>query len=182
MPAPVSAPARAGDLSAAAVSTLEWDAVCWAFRGITVHSPWGACIACGAKTVENRSWGDKWRGPILIHQGATHDERALRRPHVAAAFASAPAHSRQLRHVVATAVVSDCHEAEAAGCCGVFAERGGFHFVLTDIVPLPVPVSHRGRQRLWVPTPALLRDLVDANPAFSRHVTTLASAHSVRDP
>lgn len=36
-------------------------------RALTIRQPWASLIACGAKTVETRSWSTAWRGTLLIH-------------------------------------------------------------------------------------------------------------------
>jgi len=38
-------------------------------KAITIQQPWAELIACGVKTVENRSWPTKHRGRIAIHAG-----------------------------------------------------------------------------------------------------------------
>lgn len=39
-------------------------------KALTLHQPWASLVACGAKTVETRSWSTKYRGPLAIHAGA----------------------------------------------------------------------------------------------------------------
>lgn len=36
-------------------------------KAITLWQPWASLIACGAKTIETRSWGTPYRGPLAIH-------------------------------------------------------------------------------------------------------------------
>ena len=38
-------------------------------KALTIMQPWASLIACGAKTIETRSWPTKYRGPIAIHAG-----------------------------------------------------------------------------------------------------------------
>ncbi len=33
---------------------------------ISLWEPWASLMACGAKTIETRSWGTNYRGPLLI--------------------------------------------------------------------------------------------------------------------
>jgi hypothetical protein len=42
-------------------------------KALTVRQPWASLIACGAKTIETRSWRTSYRGPIAIHAGKTID-------------------------------------------------------------------------------------------------------------
>lgn len=44
-------------------------------KALTLHQPWSSLVAIGVKTVETRSWGTTYRGPLAIHA-------ALRRPDV----------------------------------------------------------------------------------------------------
>lgn len=36
-------------------------------KAIAVRQPWASLIICGVKTVENRSWATKYRGPLAIY-------------------------------------------------------------------------------------------------------------------
>ncbi len=40
-------------------------------RALTLWQPWASLIAIGAKTIETRSWSTAYRGPLLIHAGAS---------------------------------------------------------------------------------------------------------------
>lgn len=40
-------------------------------KAISLWQPWAALIAVGAKTIETRSWGTNYRGPLLIHAAKT---------------------------------------------------------------------------------------------------------------
>ena len=39
-------------------------------KAITVHQPWAWLIVHGGKTIENRTWPTRYRGPLLIHASA----------------------------------------------------------------------------------------------------------------
>lgn len=41
-------------------------------KAITIRQPWAALIVAGIKDIENRTWTTKYRGPLLIHVGATN--------------------------------------------------------------------------------------------------------------
>jgi hypothetical protein len=43
---------------------------------LSVKQPWASLIVHGIKTIENRRWPCKHRGPLLIHAGKTQDENA----------------------------------------------------------------------------------------------------------
>ncbi len=36
-------------------------------KAISLLQPWASLVVMGIKTIETRSWGTAWRGPILIH-------------------------------------------------------------------------------------------------------------------
>lgn len=36
-------------------------------KAISLLQPWASLVVIGAKTIETRNWGTKYRGPILIH-------------------------------------------------------------------------------------------------------------------
>lgn len=36
-------------------------------KAISLLQPWASLVVMGVKTIETRSWGTKYRGPILIH-------------------------------------------------------------------------------------------------------------------
>lgn len=108
-------------------------------RALTVRQPWAEAIACGAKLVENRSMGTRYRGPLAIHAGkgwarwGFADQRlldlwprggqdspgyALR--HVPA-YHGRPPHPFVAGQVLAVAELVDAHEAvpteSGEGCC-----------------------------------------------------------------
>ena len=35
-------------------------------KALSIWEPWASLIRCGAKTIETRHWGTKYRGPLLI--------------------------------------------------------------------------------------------------------------------
>ena len=47
-------------------------------NAITIRQPWAWLIAAGHKTVENRTWTTKHRGPLLIHAGLSLDDEGYR--------------------------------------------------------------------------------------------------------
>ena len=42
---------------------------------LSVKQPWAALLAAGRKTIEIRTWGTRFRGPVLIHAGKIPDDR-----------------------------------------------------------------------------------------------------------
>jgi hypothetical protein len=43
-------------------------------KALSVRQPWTWLICAGLKDVENRTWGDGYRGPLLLHAGKTVEE------------------------------------------------------------------------------------------------------------
>lgn len=39
-------------------------------KALTLWQPWAALVAAGVKTIETRSWGTDYRGPLAIHASA----------------------------------------------------------------------------------------------------------------
>lgn len=148
-------PSRGGTLNAAP-RRIE-------LRALTVKQPWAACIAAGAKTVENRTWATKYRGSLAIHAGSASDRNAftgididsdLVMHAVTTAEHVSPDLLRGARFV-AVAHLSGCHR--AAGCCAPWGESGPdvWHWVLDRVQVLAQPVPARGWLGLWrVPEPA----------------------------
>jgi len=42
-------------------------------KALTICQPWAWAIVHGPKRVENRRWPTRYRGPLLIHAGKSHD-------------------------------------------------------------------------------------------------------------
>lgn len=38
-------------------------------KALTLYEPWATLIRTGKKTIETRSWGTQYRGPLAIHAG-----------------------------------------------------------------------------------------------------------------
>ncbi|MGW7820154.1 hypothetical protein ACWGLF_18960 [Streptomyces puniciscabiei] len=133
-------------------------------RCLTIRPPWSDLIALEddrvAKRIENRVWSTRWRGTMLIHAGSEVDTRALA---LAAARETLDDDYELVRgSVVAIADLADIHADD--GACTPWSQAGCFHWELARIQRLTTPVQARGAQRLWKPTPTLLRRIADANP------------------
>ena len=42
---------------------------------LSIKQPWAALLVAGRKTLEIRTWGTRFRGPVLIHAGKIPDDR-----------------------------------------------------------------------------------------------------------
>lgn len=60
-------------------------------RGLSLTQPWASLVAFGEKMFETRSWGTKYRGPVLIHA-------AFRFPNEARALCDREPWARLLRY------------------------------------------------------------------------------------
>lgn len=146
-------------------------------RGLTVRQPWAQAIATGAKTVENRTTGYSWRGPLAIHAGLAWSDRGaaderIAEWHGARLGLAVPCHPMPLPElfpegaVVAVSELVDAHP--DTGCCrpwgeSAYVEASGrrrtaiWHLVLENTRALAEPVPYRGRQGLW-PVPEYLAE------------------------
>lgn len=131
-------------------------------RALTIKQPWASLIACGAKSVENRSWPipRTWSptGPLLIHAGAGVARDAMTLPYVENDLAKRGIHGDLPASAVLAVIGSvSCHQA-AWGCCSeVYAQAGdGWHWELRDLHTLPKPITATGRLGLWKPDADLL--------------------------
>ncbi|MFF7987010.1 hypothetical protein ACFZDK_49390 [Streptomyces sp. NPDC007901] len=133
-------------------------------RCLTIRPPWSDLIAFVddqvAKRIENRVWSTRWRGTLLIHAGSEVDMQALA---LAAVRETLDDDYELVRgSVVAVADLVGVHADD--GECTRWSQQGCFHFELARVQRLTTPIGARGAQRLWKPTPKLLRRIGDANP------------------
>lgn len=49
----------------------RWSAKLAGLPALSVRQPWAWLIVSGFKDIENRSWCPRYRGPLLIHAGAS---------------------------------------------------------------------------------------------------------------
>lgn len=159
-------------------------------RAITVKPPWSWAIAHAGKTVENRSRGASYRGPLAIHAGLSWSDAGMRDQRVRDSWSAAglptllargrfsfePFPSRRevaYGAVVAVAELVDSHP--DAGCCQPWGDARYdegteqatvHHLVLADIRPLAEPLPCRGALGLWK-LPPDVAELITAATAGS---------------
>ncbi|MFI6158160.1 ASCH domain-containing protein [Kitasatospora sp. NPDC051170] len=114
---------------------------------LTIRQPWLAAILAGEKTVENRSWPTKHRGPVVLHAARALARDAQADPLVRAVLARPGAPALTTGALVATANITDCHR--DTGCCRPWGLPGLWHWTLTDVQALPDPIPAAGRLGLW---------------------------------
>jgi hypothetical protein len=141
---------------------------------LSVSRPWTELILRHGKTVENRSWGTSYRGPVLIHAAKSWDPRAadfadergvpdlvqLREPGlcptgIVGLVTLVRICTRQARPVS----IESCD-------CGPWAVPGQHHWRLADPRPLLEPIPARGAMGLWAPPEHVLVDLADMGVHF----------------
>lgn len=158
-------------------------------RALSVRQPYAWAIAIGAKPVENRTFGTRYRGLLAIHASKVADRAALGTPLILEAIADRgfviDEGPSSLGAVVAVAELYGIHHAHdcmapvpgpvpTSGLtgCSPWAMYGQWHWQLRDVRPLPVPVPCKGRLGLWwlpVAAEKAVREAVlagsDVNPA-----------------
>ena len=120
-------------------------------KAISLRAPWWFAVLHLGKTIENRRWSTRYRGPILLHAS-----RSFIAADIAADLAAIAiiAPTRQLPemetlralggHLVGRARIVDCvRDSASPWFCGPFG------LVLADIEPLDPPRFYRGAQGLF---------------------------------
>ena len=118
-------------------------------RALTLRQPWATLVAEHGKDVENRTWPTRWRGTLLIHAGQGFDPGCP--PSARRRTPALPAGA-----FLAAAALTDCHQHRPGCCASTWAEPDAYHWVLTGIRPLSVPVPCSGARGLWRPDPELI--------------------------
>ena len=115
---------------------------------LTVKQPWAFAIFLG-KTVENRSWPTRYRGPLLIHAGTRPDGGGLRRIHEIAGDWIVP---DNLNHpdYSWSAIIGRVDLVACQRDTGLqWGEPGMYHWVLSDSWLFDKPIPWTGRQGLF---------------------------------
>lgn len=121
-------------------------------RLLTIHQPWAWLICAGRKRFENRTWSTRYRGPVLIHAGASC--ASLRAGiDVADRLGIALPDDLQFGAVIGVATIADCTPVESVS--DPFA-TGPFCFHLVDPVLFARPVAWKGALGLIEPSDALV--------------------------
>ncbi|HUQ98784.1 MAG TPA: ASCH domain-containing protein [Gemmatimonadaceae bacterium] len=149
-------------------------------KGLTMTQPWATLVAIGENSIETRSWGTRYRGPLIIHsaKGFPRDARELctEQPYltVLARAGYRDASALPLGQVIAVAELVDVmkftrtslREVRERATRGEFppheAEFGDFSagrygWVLRNVRQVKKPISARGMLGLWQVPVALER-------------------------
>lgn len=105
---------------------------------LTLRQPWASAITELGKDVENRKWTTPYRGVLAIHAGKSIDPDGH-------AVGDALRASVPRGCVVAVARLSDV----VRDSTSEWAWKDCYHWVLSDVCPLAVPVPCIGRQSLF---------------------------------
>ncbi len=133
-------------------------------KALTLWQPWASAIGCGAKTVETRSWGTGYRGPLAIHAGKhkmTADDRDVLQSGWSGMLMARGYRAEDdlpLGAVVATCTLFDVVQiqddplgfwnTEFDHLLGDYTP-GRFAWLLRDVRALPTPLECNGHQGLW---------------------------------
>ena len=130
---------------------------------VNLPQPFATLIAIGAKRIETRSWGTKYRGPLAIHAAKGYPEEARRlcseRP-FQSALAKEGYFSAELllrSHIVAVCNLVACEKMTPELIAMVpepersfgFYEPGRWMWMLEEVRPVSIPGEVKGALGLW---------------------------------
>lgn len=133
-------------------------------KAITLYQPYASLVACGAKTVETRSWHTWYTGPLAIHAAQTESYLFLAtapgRFRDALIAAGVDADNLPTGAVLATCNLRACVQIVNQSIVDVLAVSDDeLHFgdwtldryawVLSNVQVLMKPIPAQGRQRIW---------------------------------
>lgn len=120
----------------------------------SVKQPWAALIVAGIKPVENRTRPTKYRGPMMVHAGATYDgpghkyllsSDLLTLEQKKKLILGRLLAGKTKGAIIGQANLVDCVENYPSP----WAEPGKWHWVLSDARPFDKPVPYPGRLGLF---------------------------------
>lgn len=131
-------------------------------KALTVRNPWAHAIAHWRETIINMTWPTGYRGELAIHAHPAADPAADDDPRIAEVARSHPGIPMAAGAVVAVGHLAGCHHAERCdhawtpccqpGChhlCDPWATYGMWHWQLTGVRTLAVPVPCKAGLGLW---------------------------------
>jgi hypothetical protein len=132
-------------------------------RALSLWRPWPYLILHAGKDVENRTWGTGYRGLLVLHAGKVIARPALAEIQqgdgapLAAVLACGFVGVAELVEVHAAVACYDRHGPEL---CSPWAAADGWHWRLSDPRPFPTAITGPGRQRLFIPPPAAVAEVM----------------------
>ena len=123
---------------------------------ISIRQPWAWAIISGLKTIENRSWLTRHRGPLAIHVGLSRAEYRLGLDFDRLTPRLPPAGKLTFGAIVGVVRVVDCVPYEQVKD-RPFAEPLGWCWILADPRPIE-PIPWAGRLGLLEVPDAIIRE------------------------
>jgi hypothetical protein len=119
-------------------------------KALSIHQPWAWAILHAGKTVENRTWSTRHRGPLLIHASKTKSsyDREARLDWLKVYGVELP----KWEELVAGAILGVVELVDCLQVSGVGPSRwveGPVCWVLADPRAYAAPISFRGAQGLF---------------------------------
>lgn len=157
-------------------------------KALTVCQPWAWAIVAGTKTIENRSWGTPYRGPLLIHAGASHKRVRPGLDELTMLLGEPPAEEDlAFGAIVGLATLVDCVGPQTAPYDprvwrleeNPFADSDQWHWVLANRLMFREPLPCRGTLGLWGPPAGLMCSFGAGNypsPASAEAIRTATPA------
>lgn len=115
---------------------------------LTIRQPWATLIVQGAKTVENRTWATRHRGPFLVHAAAARCRQsyALASELTSRLGIILPDFDELVRGaIVGGAAIMDCVDASK----DPWAMPFGYHFELGAAWEARRPMRATGKLGFW---------------------------------
>lgn len=141
---------------------------------LSILQPWAYAICPGPKRIENRTWGEGFAGPLLLHvgKGTSRDiaeTRAWFAEHVPGLVL--PGRDELPRGVIFAAAFVKCTTRSRWTACTStddadpeaqtrFCDRneGTVYWALRDVVPLQIPINWRGERLVFRVPSAVVAD------------------------
>lgn len=124
---------------------------------LSITEPYATLIKEKKKTIETRSWKTNYRGELYIHASATKIPNAWQANQELMDLVS----ETPLNYgtIICKCQLIDCiymtndyveamKQNSQEYICGIY-EPGRYAWILTDIVPLDIPIKTKGKLRLW---------------------------------
>lgn len=114
-------------------------------KALTVRQPWAWAIISGIKTIENRTWRTRYRGPLAIVAGTSRASLTRGTAFIEALGISVP-RDLEFGALIGTVMLDDI--VPVAGASGPFAE-GPWCWMLSSPKALMRPIPMAGRLGLF---------------------------------
>ena len=122
-------------------------------RALSIHQPWAWAILQAGKTIENRTWSTKHRGPILVHASksrASYDREKQLDWKALYGVDLPPWEELETGAVVGVVDVVDCVSPTSSRAIRLNPwTEGPVCWVLANPRPFPEPIPFRGAQLLF---------------------------------